>query len=51
MPCAVRIRPDHMTKADYEQVIGELEKAHGGDPDGRLYHAAYGAGDVHMFEI
>ncbi len=51
MPCAVRICPDHMTKADYEQVVGELEKAHGGEPDGRLYHAAYGADEVHMFEI
>lgn len=51
MACAVRISPEHMTKADYEQVIGELHKAHGGQPEGRLYHAAYGEDDVHMFEI
>jgi quinol monooxygenase YgiN len=40
-----------MSKGDYEQVIGELEQAHGGEPEGRLYHAAYGEDEVHMFEI
>lgn len=51
MPCAVRISPDRMSKADYEQMIAELEKAHRGQPDGRLYHAAYGDDEVHMFEV
>ena len=50
MPVAVHICPDNMSKAEYEKVIGELEKS--GVQEGRLYHAAYGDDDdVRMFEV
>lgn len=51
MPVAVRIAPQHMSKADYERVIAELEASGAGEPDGRLFHAAYGDDEVHMFEV
>jgi quinol monooxygenase YgiN len=52
MPVAVCITPAHMSKDDYERVIGELEASGLGEPDGRLYHAAYGGDDqVQMFEV
>jgi quinol monooxygenase YgiN len=52
MPCAIHICPDHMSKDDYEKVIGDLEKEGLHEPDGRLYHAAYGDDDnVDMFEV
>ena len=51
VPVAVRICPDHMSKEDYDRVIGELEASGLSEPDGRLYHAAYGEDKVHMFEI
>ena len=51
MAVAVRITPKQMTKADYEQMIDELEKAGCGEPDGRTFHAAYGDDEVHVFEV
>ena len=40
-----------MSRADYERVISELEASGCGDPEGRVFHAAYGDDDVHMFEV
>lgn len=51
MPVAVRICPDQMSKEDYGRVIDELEASGLSEPQGRLYHAAYGEDQVHMFEI
>jgi quinol monooxygenase YgiN len=51
MPVAVHITPNQMSKDDYDRVIGELEASGLSQPDGRLYHAAYGQDQVHMFEI
>jgi quinol monooxygenase YgiN len=51
MPVAVHITPRNMSKQDYERVIGELYASGGGEPEGRLYHAAYGDDEVHMFEV
>jgi quinol monooxygenase YgiN len=51
MPVAVHITPRNMSKQDYEQVIGELYASGGGEPEGRLFHAAYGDDEVHMFEV
>jgi quinol monooxygenase YgiN len=51
MPVAVRITPTQMSKDDYQRVIGDLEASGLGAPDGRLYHAAYGEDQVHMFEV
>lgn len=52
MPVAVHICPDHMSKDDYKRVIGDLEKEGVREPEGRLYHAAYGEDDdVQMFEL
>jgi hypothetical protein len=49
MPVAVHICPDHMSREDYQNVIGELKKS--GVEEGRLYHAAYGDDQVQMFEV
>lgn len=56
MPVAVRIAPQHMSKADYDRVIAELEASGASEPEGRLFHAAYGDDDddddeVHIFEV
>ncbi|MGA9857020.1 MAG: hypothetical protein WBQ18_04105 [Solirubrobacteraceae bacterium] len=51
MPVAVHISPQHMTKQDYEAMISDLEAAGMSEPEGRLFHAAYGDDDVHMFEV
>jgi quinol monooxygenase YgiN len=51
MAVAVRICPDKMSKEDYEQVVDDLEASGLSEPQGRLYHAAYGEDEVHMFEI
>jgi hypothetical protein len=51
VPVAVHICPTHMSKADYEQVMGDLAASGLGEPEGRLYHAAYGEGEVQMFEV
>jgi quinol monooxygenase YgiN len=40
-----------MSKDDYQQVIGDLEKEGVHEPEGRLYHAAYGEDQVQMFEV
>jgi hypothetical protein len=48
MPVAVHICPDKMTRADYEKVSADLGPE---EPDGRLYHAAYGDDEVQMFEV
>ena len=47
MPVAVHICPDKMTREDYERVAAEL----GPEPDGRIYHAAYGTDEVRLFEV
>lgn len=49
MPVAVHINPNHMSREDYQQAIGELEKC--GVHEGRMYHAAYGDDDVQIFEV
>jgi len=52
VPVAIHICPTHMTKDDYEKVIADLEKEGVHEPEGRLYHAAYGDDDdVRMFEV
>jgi quinol monooxygenase YgiN len=51
MPVAVHITPHHMSKQDYEAAIADLEASGAGEPEGRLFHAAYGDDDVHMFEV
>jgi quinol monooxygenase YgiN len=51
MSVAVRITPSHMTREDYEKVIGDLEASGAGEPEGRTFHAAYGDDEVHMFEV
>jgi hypothetical protein len=51
MPVAVHISPTHMTKEDYERVIGELQARGAADPDGRVFHTAYGEDPVMMFEV
>ncbi len=51
MPVAVRISPKHMSKEDYERVIAELKASGADQPSGRLFDAAYGNDEVHMFEL
>ena len=51
MPVAVHISPQHMSKADYERLIKELQESGHGDPEGRLSHTAYGEDEVHVFEV
>ena len=51
MSVAVHITPQHMSKADYEQLISELKDDGMNDPEGRTFHAAYGEDDVHIFEV
>ena len=52
MPVAIRITPHNMSKQDYESTIAELNASGAAEPEGRLFHAAYGGGDdVHMFEV
>lgn len=51
MAVAVHITPHHMTRQDYEQMIGELEASGAGEPEGRVFHAAYGDEQVQMFEV
>ena len=48
MPVAVHISPQKMTHEDYERVAASLGP---GEPEGRLYHAAYGTDEVRMFEV
>jgi hypothetical protein len=51
MPVAVHISPNNMSKDDYHRVIADLEAAGCGEPEGRIYHAAYGDDQVQMFEV
>lgn len=51
MAVAVHICPDHMSKAEYERVIKDLEDSGVGEPEGRTFHAAYGGDEVCMFEV
>ena len=51
MAVAVHITAQNMTKEDYERVRKELHAPDGGHREGRLYHAAYGADDLQMFEV
>jgi hypothetical protein len=51
MSVAIRITPQQMSHADYEQMIGELEAAGVHEPEGRTFHAAYGGDEVHIFEV
>ena len=51
MTVAIHICPSNMSKDDYRQVIGDLEKEGVHEPEGRLYHAAYGEDQVQMFEV
>ena len=50
MPIAVRITPTKMTKADYENVMQQLEDS-GVSADGRVFHASYGDDEVHIFAV
>jgi quinol monooxygenase YgiN len=51
MPVAVHICPTQMTKDDYERLIGDLEASGAGEPEGRLYHAAFGDQELEIFEV
>jgi quinol monooxygenase YgiN len=51
MAVAVRINPEHMTRDDYQRVIAELRSRGVHDPEGRVFHAAYGEDPVMMFEV
>ncbi len=51
MAVAVHISAQGMSKDDYARVMGELQATGDGEPEGRLYHAAYGDDEVHMFEV
>jgi hypothetical protein len=51
MPVAVHITCPHMSKDDYERVIKDLKDSGCGEPEGRVLHAAYGEGEVRMFEV
>jgi quinol monooxygenase YgiN len=51
MPVAVHITPQHMSKEDYERIIAELRAAGVAEPEGRLYHAAYGEDEIRVFEV
>ena len=51
MPVAVHICPTQMSKDDYERLIGELEASGAAEPEGRLYHAAFGDEDLEIFEV
>ena len=51
MAVAVHITPHNMSSEDYDRVIAELDAAGAGEPEGRLFHAAYGEDEVHMFEV
>ncbi len=51
MPVAVHIACEHMSKADYERVIEELEASGAGDPQGRVSHTAYGEDNVQMLDV
>ena len=50
MPVAVHISATKMSQDDYRRVMDELQ-ATAGEPEGRMYHAAYGDDDVEMFEV
>lgn len=51
MPVAVHISPQKMTKEDYDREIAELKASGAGEPEGRLFHAAYGNEEVRVFEV
>jgi len=51
VPVAVRISPKQMSREDYDRMIHELEASGLSEPEGRLYHAAYGEDQVEMFEV
>jgi quinol monooxygenase YgiN len=51
MPVAIRITPHQMSKEDYDSAIAELKASGTAEPDGRLFHAAYGDDEVHLFEV
>jgi quinol monooxygenase YgiN len=51
VPLAVRISPKQMSKQDYERMLAELEASGLSEPEGRLYHAAYGDDGVEIFEV
>jgi hypothetical protein len=48
---AVHIAATGMTKDDYKRMEAELQASGAGNPEGRLYHAAYGEDEVHLFEV
>lgn len=50
MSVAVHITPQHMTRADYEDLVAELKASGVHEPAGRLSHVAYGEDEVRMFE-
>jgi len=51
VPVAVRISPKQMSKEDYDRMIDELKECGLSEPEGRLYHAAYGDDQVEIFEV
>ena len=51
MAVAVHISPEHMSRADYEKVIKELQDKGLDKPGGRRFHAAYGDDEVQVFEV
>ena len=51
MPVAIRITPHQMSKEDYDKAIAELAASGAAEPEGRLFHAAYGDEDVQLFEV
>jgi quinol monooxygenase YgiN len=51
MPVAIHISPHQMSKQDYDSAIADLAASGAAEPQGRLFHAAYGDDDVHLFEV
>jgi quinol monooxygenase YgiN len=51
MPVAVHICPTQMSEDDYQRLIGELEASGAAEPEGQLYHAAFGEEDLEIFEV
>jgi hypothetical protein len=48
---ALRIAPTKMSREDYAKVMSDLERPRGGAPAGRLFHAGYGEGEEHTFDV
>jgi hypothetical protein len=51
MPVAVHICPEKMTRDDYNKTIDELEASGRKEPEGRMFHCAYGNENVSVFEV